>query len=88
MASEITLFTQRRRDWKAEVEARKNNALVYKSIGTVSRSIIIASRLRTSGVTPSLTAQGGPAHFITNVYRGSGRAPPRAARPVRKASLL
>lgn len=33
MASEITLFSKSG-DWKADVEAWKNNFLFYKSIGT------------------------------------------------------
>ncbi|MBK6660963.1 MAG: hypothetical protein IPM80_05080 [Proteobacteria bacterium] len=72
MASEITLFTKAG-DWKAEVEAWKNNALVYKSIGT---EVTVYHREQTKNIWGNTVTdwvrKAASSISITNVYRGSG----------------
>lgn len=72
MAGEITLFTDDG-EWKAEVEAWKNNFLFYKSIGTEVR---VYHRERTKNVWGNTVTdwvrRAADSIFIRNVYSGSG----------------
>jgi hypothetical protein len=72
MASEITLYTKDG-DWKADVEAWKNNFLFYKSIGTQAT---VYHREKTKNiwgntVTDWVEKKASSIH-IRNVYHGSG----------------
>jgi hypothetical protein len=72
MASEITLFTDDG-DWKAEVEAWKNNFLFYTSIGTEVR---VYHREETTNIWGNTVTdwvrRSADSIFIRNVYSGSG----------------
>jgi hypothetical protein len=72
MASEITLFTKSG-DWKADVEAWKNNFLFYRSIGT---QVSVYHREQTKNIwgntVTDWVSKAASSISIQNVYRGSG----------------
>ena len=72
MPSEITLYTDDR-NWKAEVEAWKNNFLVYKSIGC---EVTVYRREETKNVWGNTVTdwvkRSADSIFIRNRYSGSG----------------
>lgn len=72
MASEITLFSKNG-DWKADVEAWKNNFLAYKSIGT---QVSVYHREQTKNIwgntVTDWVSKAANAISITNVYKGTG----------------
>ena len=72
MASEITLYTKKG-DWKVDIEAWKNNFLVYKSIGT---QVSVYHREKTKNIWGNTVTDWvkKPASLIhiRNVYRGTG----------------
>jgi hypothetical protein len=69
--SEITLFSKSG-DWKAEVEAWKNNFLFYKSIGT---QVSVYHREQTKNIwgntVTDWVSKAANAISITNVYTGT-----------------
>ena len=72
MASEITLFSKNG-DWKADVEAWKNNVLFYKSIGT---QVSVYHREQTKNIwgntVTDWVSKAANAISIVNVYKGTG----------------
>jgi hypothetical protein len=72
VASEITLFSKNG-DWKADVEAWKNNFLAYKSIGT---QVSVYHREQTKNIwgntVTDWVSKAANAISITNVYKGTG----------------
>lgn len=72
MASELTLFTKAG-DWKADLEAWKNNFLFYKSIGT---QVSVYHREQTKNIwgntVTDWVSKAATSISIQNVYRGSG----------------
>jgi hypothetical protein len=72
MASEITIRTEDG-EWKAEVEAWKNNFLFYSSIGC---EVTVYRRERTTNIwgnsVTDWVRRAADSIFIRNVYSGSG----------------
>lgn len=72
MASEITLFS-RAGDWKADVEAWKNNFLFYKSIGT---QVSVYHREQTKNIwgntVTDWVSKAASSITIQNSYSGTG----------------
>lgn len=72
MASEVTLYSKDG-SWRVDVEAWKNNFLVYKSIGT---EVTVYHRQQTKNIWGNTVTDWVRANassiFIRNVYKGTG----------------